>query len=162
MTAMQITDPAIVDHADAQYALGTLGSYDVALASGERVQNLYRYVKFLDAVTYVNGHVLAHTATPWNVTNDRAGGTANIGGTAAGLATRAHTQNYHGWMQVAGVNENCLGDGSVAAGESVVLHSVDGAADTMAAGEEDHAFGTALTADTGSPTVFTVVLNGLV
>ena len=110
----------------------------------------YKYVKFLDAVTYKAGQVLAwgNTAAT-SVTNDIDGGGSAIvstGNRTAGIATAVHTQNSYGFMQIAGV-ALVEGDGSVAAGEAVVLHSVNGQADSMADGEEEQVFGTALSTD---------------
>lgn len=112
--------------------------------------NAYRYVKFLDSVTYVAGHVCqAASATVYNVTNDVSGGSAIGSGqtTPAGICMGIPTSaKPYGWIQVAGI-ALVLGDGSVAAGEAVVPHSADGQADTMAAGEEHQVFGYALDAD---------------
>lgn len=119
----------------------------------------YRYVQFKDAVTYAAGQCLAPANTAWTaVTNDRAGGSA-ISTAFGGLCLGAPSQNSYGWVQIGGVG-TCTGDGSVAADEAVVLHTVDGEADTMAAGEEHLVFGTALEADSGSPTNFAILLNG--
>lgn len=131
--------------------------------------DLYRCVKFLDAVTYIKGQMAEWAdATLAYVTNDRSGGSA-IGTqtAAAGRVCRVMTQNYKGFIQVSG-NALLIGDGSVAAGEAVVPHSVDGECDTMAAGEEHQVCGVALNADStandslGVSVMFNARLKGLV
>lgn len=110
----------------------------------------YRFVKHVNAVTVVVGHCAEFTnAACTNVTNDRAGGAATPIGTqtiCAGVYVSIPLENYYCFLQVSGV-ALVLGDGSVAAGEAVVVHSVDGQADTMAAGEEHQVFGKAMDAD---------------
>ena len=119
----------------------------------------YRYVQFKDAVTYVAGHVCTPANTSWTaVTNDVAGGSSVAATTFGGIALAAVTQNYYGWVQIGGV-ATVVGDGSVAADEAVVVHSTDGQADTMAAGEEHLIFGRALEADSGSPATFLCLLE---
>ena len=120
----------------------------------------YRYVQFKDAVTYVAGQVCTPAATDWTaVTNDVSGGSSIAATTFAGICVGVPAQNGYGWVQIGGV-ATVRSDGSVAADEAVVPHSVDGEADTMAAGEEHLSFGRALTADTGSPVTCLVLLNG--
>lgn len=145
--------PANVDtaSADPRFTLGAVYWKD---------GKAYRYVQFLDAVAYIAGHVLTWAnATGTAVTNDRAGGSA-VGSTqAVGVATRVHTENHYGFMQVSGVNADVQTDTGVSAGESLVAHTVDGQSDTMAAGEEHLVFATAL-ADDATNTV-TANLRGL-
>lgn len=146
-----ITDPTVANDPVPVATLG--GTY-------EYNGNLYKYVQFKDAVTYAAGHAVAWAnATGTAVTNDRSGGSALSGNIPAGIACRVMTQNYYGFIQVSGL-ATLTGDGSIAAGESVVLDvNVDGLCDTMAAGEEQLIVGTAL-ADDG-PT-FLCALKGLV
>jgi hypothetical protein len=133
----------------------------VTLPNSDGYMNTYMYVKFVDAVTYAAGHVLTWAnAAGTSVTNDRSGG-ASLSLGPAGVAIAIMTANSYGWMQVGGV-ATCLGDGSVAAGESVVPDTTDGKADTMAAGEEDLVFGIALEADDASTALFKCRLRGLV
>ena len=137
----------------------TAREYNLGETRFDNTGKKYRYVKFVDAVTYAVGQVLAPANTAWtNVTNDRSGGSA-ISTAFGGVCISVPTQNQHGWVQIGGV-ATCTGDGSVAADEAVILHTVDGEADTMAAGEEHLVFGTALEADSGSPTNFLCLLNG--
>ena len=139
----------------------TTREYNLGETRFDNTGKKYRYVQFKDAVTYAAGHCLDVANTAWTaVTNDRSGGSA-IGTQTAfgGVCLGAPTQNSYGWVQVGGI-ATVLGDGSVAAGEAVVLHSVDGQADTMAAGEEHQVFGTALEADDATTALFACRLLG--
>ncbi len=138
--------------ADSNLTLGAVYDY---------LGKLYKYVQFKDAVTYVAGHTLhAASVDGLAVTNDSAGGSSVAPLICVGIATRVHTEDYYGFMQVSGVVD-VVCDGSVAAGESVTT-GTDGVADTMADGVEEQVFGTALEADSGSPVVAAVWLKGLV
>jgi hypothetical protein len=135
-----------------EYGLGTT----VETKDGKK----YRYVQFKDAVTYVAGQVCTPANITWTaVTNDVSGGSSIAATSFGGICVGVPAQNGYGWVQIAGV-ATVRSDGSVAADEAVVPHSVDGEADTMAAGEEHLAFGRALDADTGSPVTCSVLLNG--
>ena len=145
-------DPATANHSEPEFRLGEYFAQE---------GKIYKYVQFKDAVTYAAGHV----CTPANsdgtaVTNDRAGGSDIGENKFAGVALLAMTQNYYGFVQVGGV-ASVLGDGSVAAGESVIPDSADGKADTMAAGEEDHVFGVALEDDDATTALFNCLINGI-
>lgn len=119
---------------------------------------LYRYVKFLDAVTYVVGHTLTMAATDGtSVTNDTSGGSSVAPLHGVGVCQDIMTENYYGYMMVRGTC-NVVCDGSVAADDAVVA-GTDGVADTMAAGEEHLAFGHALMADDGSPALALCEIN---
>ena len=112
---------------------------------------IYRYVKFVDAIAYIAGHVcLMASATQWDVTNDVAGGasiaTAGAVVNAVGVAMAVMTEDSFGFMAVDGI-VSVSTDASVAIGENLVPHTVNGQSDTMAAGEEHLVFGQALTAD---------------
>ncbi|MDI7267443.1 MAG: hypothetical protein QME96_05570 [Myxococcota bacterium] len=64
-----------------------------------------------------------------------------------------------GWILRNGIGQ-CEGDGSVAAGDPVAVDTTGGGAvDTMFAGEEHQVIGAALTADTGTPPLFTIDLR---
>lgn len=146
-----ITDPTVANDPVPVATLG--GTY-------EYNGNLYKYVQFKDAVAYLAGHVVSWAnATGTAVTNDRSGGSALAGTIPAGVACRVMTQNYYGFIQVTGL-ATLYGDGSIAAGDVVVLDTgTDGYCDTMASTEESLIVGTAL-ADDG-PT-FLCALKGLV
>jgi len=139
----------------ALYALGKL-YFDFSTG------NAYRYVEGDGTLT---GDTLAAIQSVswmddgWEVTNDISAG---LGVCApAGVCISSITEGAFGWIQVAGQAE-MQGDGSVAAGEAVVLDSAnDGKVDTMADGEEEQVFGAALEADDASG-YFTGMLRGLV
>lgn len=108
----------------------------------------FRYVQFKDAVTYIKGHVCnPESATGTTVTNDRDGG-ISAATITWGIACRAMTEDYYGYIQVTG-KAVVQTDGGVAAGEYLVAHTVDGECDTMADGEEEQVFGIALADDVG-------------
>ena len=102
----------------AQHLLGTL-------ATGVNGK-MFRYVQFLDAVTYQLGDVctIGTTGTDvWKVTNDRAGGSAVTGHAVVGVLAAdgaVPTQNQYGWLQVAG---ECFLRGTYAAGDFVKPHA---------------------------------------
>ena len=149
-------DPADANHATARCKLGATYWHE---------GKSYKYVQFVDAVTYVVGHVCVWAnATGTAVTNDYAGGSAVSDLFPAGICMDVMTQNYYGFIQTSGDAE-VVCDGSVAAGEYVVADgagNTDGTADTMADGEEEQVFGIALEADSGTPATATVMLKGLI
>jgi len=115
------TDVTRID-ASARHDLGHL-------AFGEDGK-VYRYVKFVDAIAYVAGHVcVLASATTWNVTNDKAGGAALAGLECAGIALAVQTANSFGWIQVAGIADVLVTGAAVIAGDRLVVdETVDGAA----------------------------------
>lgn len=137
--------------------LGTLGMiYDGVDSLGLPAK--FRLVQFEDAVTYAAGHLCEFSdATMQQVTNDKAGG-SSLGRCPAGIALRAMTQNYFGYILVQGYHASALGDGSVGVGEAVMSHATtDGAFDTATgAGKQ---VGVALADDSGSPTTFAGYFN---
>ena len=122
--------------------------------------NIYEFVKVVDLDLVVGDVVYPAAVTGTSVTSDYTGGsglTIRVKGVA--IAAVDISAAPYCWIQRAGV-VSTLGDGSVAAGDPVIGHTTNGAADTMAAGEEHLVFGFALAADTGSPTVFACQLTG--
>jgi len=112
----------------------------------------YRYVKFLDAVAYVAGHVVTRaSATDWHVTNDRAGGSAIAGHEVVGVvfqsAANVPTVGQFGWVQCGGLAAVA---GTYAAGNQLIPHAtVDGTAVISAYSAADvsfNIFGNALSA----------------
>ena len=138
-------------------ALYALGQIYIDFSTGK----IYRYVE-MDGALAANA-LTANQALSWmddgfEVVNDISEG---LGVNApAGVAINACPEAYFSWIQIAG-QCTLFGDGSVAAGECVVLHSVDGTCDTMAAGEYAQVLAIALTADAGDPYPFTAQLRGL-
>lgn len=133
--------------ADGSFTLGAVYAYG---------RNLYKYVQFLDAVAYEAGDVVewADTAAT-KVTKDKSGG-SSVGRKTAGIALAVMTQNYYGFILVEGYYAAVNTDGGVSAGEFLISDTVDGDADTMAAGEEHLVFGMALDNDTAADATATV------
>jgi len=123
---------------------------------------IYRYVKAAaacatDVITLLHA-VCWDEGGEWIVNNDFAAGTG-LGVTApAGVIIAALPEGYYGWIQQSGL-AYCIGDGSIAKGEAVVLDSAnDGQLDTMGDGEEEQVIGAAIEDD--APNVH-VILRGL-
>lgn len=95
----------------------------------------YRYVKFVDAVTYAPGQVVtpANTAIT-SVTNDVAGGSSLIALTFAGVVIGTPTQNSWGWVQIAGYHSAVVtnGDDDIAQGDTIIMVATDGVVDSVA------------------------------
>ena len=124
-------------------ALYTLGGIFWDFPNGK----CYRYVEgdaALASDTTAAQQVLTYMDDGFEVTNAIATGIGVVG--FAGIAISAITESAFGWIQISGFG-TCYTDGDVAKGEALVPHSVDGEADTMAAGEEHEVFGVALEAD---------------
>lgn len=149
-------DPYTVNHSSPKHTLGML--FDGVDTLGLPAK--FRYVQFEDAVTYVAGHVCEFSdATMKQVTNDKAGG-SSLGRVPAGLALKAMTQNYYGYILVQGYHASVLTDGGVSVGEALMSHATtDGAADTQTAGNKQ--IGVALATDAGSPTTSPAFVNFL-
>lgn len=99
----------------------------------------YKYVKFLDAVTYVSGQLLEYANVACtSVTNDRSGG-SSLGRVPAGVVWGAPTQNQHGWIQTKGPASGVLTSGAddIAVNEYIIPHATtDGTVDGTAAGTD--------------------------
>lgn len=108
----------------------------------------YRYVRFLDAVTYVAGHVVTlASATTWAVSNDRSGGSALAGLMPVGVVFQATvpTQNQYGWVQIAGIANIIAGSSAIIAGDYLKPDaSEDGDTDEATAGTDENLVGVAL------------------
>ena len=133
-------NPTAVNDASPVASLGHLYEYE---------GRIYKYVKFEDAVTYAAGHCCVYgDTTGYAVTNDKDQGVATSAG--AGVCVRVMTQNYYGYLLVHGLWADCLGDGSVAAGDSIFSSATDGAFDTVADATVAQPMGIALEADDSS------------
>lgn len=139
-------DPEDVAHNSPRYTLGAMYWWRGIF---------YKYVQFVDAVTYVKGHFCEYANTLGTaVTNDRASGSA-VGNNKAGFACVVATQNQYGFIQVSGNGRwNAITDGSVAAGEYLTAHATtDGGLDTMADGTEEQVCAMANAADSSTAQV---------
>jgi len=123
---------------------------------------VYRYIEADAACT--NDTLAVKEVVTWvdngyEVTNDVSEG---LGVTApAGAAIGTIAEASFGWIQVGGQGD-VYTDGSVAAGEALVPHTVDGEADTMAAGEEMNVFAVSNEADHGTTEECGCIFRGLV
>jgi len=109
---------------------------------------IYRYIRAEDQNIAI-GEVVYHAsavAEEWEVSTDYSGG-SSVAVKVAGVAIGTITDAYYGWVQVSGYCPMVRTDAGVAAGEALIGHTVDGEADTMAAGEENLVFGYALADD---------------
>jgi hypothetical protein len=136
-------EPATINLATADYTLGRVLDYAGAL---------YRFVRFVDAVTYAPGQSVEWASMTLNtVTNDRAGG-SSLGRIPAGIVVCTMTQNYYGFILVEGYYATCKTSGAddIVAGEYIFTHATtDGTVDgstTWTVG----CFGTATAADDNS------------
>jgi hypothetical protein len=137
--------------ADAQF-LQPLGTYsaisnaplghEVDAGYGRR----YRYVKFIDAVTYVIGHVVQMATTYGFVTNDvdgtilgstglRFAGAIPNKDLAGNTLTAVPAQNDFGYIQTAGLHTAIKTDGGddITAGDTIIMKATDGVIDSVAA-----------------------------
>lgn len=129
-----------------EHALGTV--VEGVDAAGRAAR--YRYVRFLDAVTYLAGHVVTiASATTWAVSNDRDGGSALAGLMPVGVVFQETppTQNQYGWVQISGIATIIAGSASIAAGDYLKPDaSEDGDTDEATAGTDENIVGVALAA----------------
>ena len=129
----------------------------------DSVVKVYRYVQFNDGTAAggaaAAGDVLVFRNTDANgytVTDDVSDGSQAA---FAGVAIGALTDTYYGWIQCGGFCSNITTDGGVAAGDPLIPDTVDGTADTMAAGEEHYVFGYALAADSGTTLADAIIFD---
>ena len=124
------TDPSTYNTAAADSSLVVGGLYRYATNGW-----IYRYVQFLDAVTYAAGQSVEWAATTGlSVTNDRAGA-SSVGRAAAGVVLAVMTQNYYGFILVNGFYATLATSGAddIAAGETLITHATtDGTVDGVA------------------------------
>lgn len=125
---------------------------------------VWRYVKVVGTAGSViagDACVWANTADGYSVTIIAASALTVVGvARCAGVAQASITTGQYGYVLVRGIG-TARGDGSVAAGEFIVVDGATSPArnfDTLAAGEEQGVCGQALDADTGSPALFNAVL----
>lgn len=125
---------------DAKYELGSV----VQGANGK----WYRYVQFVDAVTYVAGHVVClkdADLDEWKVTNDISGAMAGDHPVGVVFQSTVPAENEYGWVQCGGVATVLAGSGAIIAGDYLKPDaSTDGAADEATAGTDENIFAIAL------------------
>jgi hypothetical protein len=114
----------------------------------------YKFVEIVDQDVAVNEVLYPANTTGTQFTSDYTGGSglsAMVG--AVALGTVDISVAPYAWVQIpeTGTFGTVRSDGFVAAGEAIIGHTVDGEADTMAAGEENLVFAYALADDAGSP-----------
>jgi hypothetical protein len=143
-------------HATAEFNLGSLS----VATDG----TIYRYVEVKD-IDLVLGSVVCYDAAQANgyvVSADRSGDeTSDL---CAGVAVAAVDISAAAfcWLQVSGYCATVRTATGLAAGESIVPHTVDEEGEGMAAGAEDHVFAMALTTAAGSPLVVDAILHGII
>lgn len=126
----------------------------------------YRFVKALDAVTYVRGQSVAW-ADKYGlmVSNDRAGGTSLTGNRPAGIVMAVATVGTGVWIQRKGYCSFVLmnTDDDAAIGDTLILDvAVDGKSNTVAAGTtayEQHQMGRVVVAVVGATDIVEAVLD---
>jgi len=149
-------DPSTVNDVAATATLGALYYWAGSAGAGAGV---YMYVQVKD-LAVADGDVLCpDDATGYNVTKDRS---ADLVSTiCSGVAVGTVTADYYTYIQLTGIHDNVLGDGSVGLGDALYPHSTtDGAASTRAESVAASSFGDALEAD-DSNNRFTALLHCL-
>ena len=115
-------------------AIYTLGLHVQSADDGK----CYRYVKFVDAITYVVGHLCTiASATTYDVSNDRAGGAALAQHYPVGfIQGTVPTEDQFGFVQCGGIVANAvMGSASVIAGDFLMADATeDGDLDEAATG----------------------------
>ena len=147
-----ISAGALTDTYTSTTKIGVAEDGDVQWRNGK----LYKFVQIVDQDVAVNEVLYPSSTDGVDWTSDYSAGLSVKVGCIA-LGTVDISAAPYAWVQVcqAGTVGTVRGDGSVAAGEGVIGDTtVDGEADTMAAGEEHLVFGFALAADAGTPDVF--------
>lgn len=123
----------------------------------------YRYVQFLDAVTYVAGHVVCmDSATTWGVSNDVSANMAGDHPVGVVFQATVPTENQYGWVQISGIATVLIGSAAVIAGDYLKADaSTDGAADEATAGTDENLVGVALAtiADAATGRVMLMIRN---
>ena len=108
----------------------------------------YRYVKFVDAVTYLAAKaVCLASATQWDVTNDVSGGSALANLYPVGMTFQATppTQNQYGCVQIAGIATFTAGSAAIIAGDPLRIDTAeDGDVEEATAGTDEAIIGVAM------------------
>ena len=109
----------------------------------------YRYVQFVDAITYVQGHLVcldSAAADDWKVTNDVSGNMAGDHPAGVVFQSVVPTENQFGFVQIAGESAVCLiGSAAVIAGDYLKPDATtDGAMDEATVGTDENICAVAL------------------
>lgn len=108
----------------------------------------YRYVQFVDAVTYAANKVCVLADADldeWKVTIDVSGGSAMAGLHPVGVTISVPTENQYGWVQIAGVASVVAGSAAIVAGDYLMPDtSEDGDATEATEGTDHNIFAIAL------------------
>jgi hypothetical protein len=149
-----ISAGALTDTYTSTTKVGVAADGDLQWRDGK----LYKFVNIVDQDVAVNEVLYPASIDGVDWTSDYTGGsgvTIKVG--AVALGTVDISAASYAWVQVcqAGTVGTVRTDDSVAAGDPVIGHSVDGECDTMAAGEEHLVFGFANAGDSGTPEVAT-------
>lgn len=108
----------------------------------------YRYVQFVDAVTYVAGHLVCRdfaADNDWKVTNDTSGNSAGNHPVGVVFQDVVPTENQYGFVQIGGEAEVLIGSAAVILGDYLKDDgTTDGAADEATAGTDENIMGIAL------------------
>lgn len=132
----------------------TSKEHDLGTVAWDNAGNAFRYVQnnTADGIAIADGTCVYPTASEGVVSPDYTGGNG-VGALVVGVGVGDIPAGSYGWIQVSGYHDAVNTDGGVVAGDKLIGHTVDGQADTMAAGEEHLVFGVALTDDTAGNTV---------
>lgn len=148
--------PSLTDDVAPRFTLGTLKVWNDPTYGPQVVM----YVKYTDAVTYAAYQPLGWSATEGDadyvVTND----VSEDNGCAAGVATRAHTTAYYGWMVVSGVTPLKMNTDDDAADGDIAILGGDGVANTGSLGKDS--LGIIVTAVVAATDIAVVRLRGLI
>ena len=99
----------------------------------------YRYVKFVDAVTYAAAKIVVlASATTWDVTIDMAGGSALANLNAVGMCLGVPTEDQFGWVQFEGIATFTAGSSGIIAGDELMPDSEDGDLTEAAGGTDEN------------------------
>ena len=124
--------------------------------------NIYELVLLVDLDGEAGDIVYPASTDGTSVSTDYTGGSSLAAKGKGFLAAAVDiSEAPYCWIQRTGI-VSARSDGSVAAGEAVIGHSVDGEVDTMDDGEEELVLGFALAADSGSPVRCAIQISGCI
>ncbi len=99
----------------------------------------YRYVKFVDAVTYAAAKIVVlASATTWDVTIDMSGGSALANLNAVGMCLGVPAEDEYGWVQIEGIATFTAGSAGIVPGDPLMPDSEDGDLTEATAGTDEN------------------------